>query len=76
MGLLASLSLFAATVGPVMSGGPIVAPRLDALAVYLPGYRVTWTGAFIGAAYMFFLGYGSGRVIATIYNVVAPKKRP
>jgi hypothetical protein len=74
LGLLASLGLFAATLMPVMSGDPMVAHRLGALSVYLPGYRVTWTGAFIGAAYMFFLGYGSGRVIATIYNRVAPKK--
>jgi hypothetical protein len=74
LGLLASLGLFAATLVPVMRGDSMVAPRLGALSVYLPGYRVTWAGAFIGAAYMFFLGYGSGRVIATIYNRVAPKK--
>jgi len=42
--------------------------------VYLPGYSVTWTGAFIGAAYMFFLGYGAGRTIATIYNRIVAKR--
>jgi uncharacterized membrane protein YdjX (TVP38/TMEM64 family) len=46
----------------------VVGPRLGLLSVYFPGYSVTWTGAFIGAAYMFFLGYGAGRVVATIYN--------
>jgi len=65
LGLLAALALFAATVILVMRGGHDVGKHLGMLGVYLPGYQVTWTGAFIGAAYMFFLGYGAGRMIAT-----------
>jgi hypothetical protein len=41
--------------------------------VYLPGYSVSWTGAFIGAGYAFFLGYGAGRTIATVYNWITAR---
>ena len=68
LGFVSALGLFVATVWLVLRGGPVVGPHLGLLSVYLPGYSVTWTGAFIGAAYMFFLGYGAGRVVATIYN--------
>jgi hypothetical protein len=68
LGVVAALGLFVATVWLVIKGGPVVGPRLGLLSVYFPGYSVTWPGAFIGAAYMFFLGYGAGRVVATIYN--------
>jgi hypothetical protein len=68
LGVVGALGLFVATIWLVIKGGPVVGPRLALLSVYFPGYSVTWTGAFIGAAYMFFLGYGAGRVIATIYN--------
>ena len=68
LGVVAALGLFVATVWLVIKGGPVVGPRLGLLSVYLPGYSVTWAGAFIGSAYMFFLGYGAGRVVATIYN--------
>ena len=65
--------MFVATIVLVLKGGNRVGPHLGLLSTYLPGYRVTWPGAFIGAAYMFFLGYGAGRTIATIYNKVVPK---
>jgi hypothetical protein len=74
LGFLAALFLFTATVFLVIKGGDQVGPHLKLLGVYLPGYSVSWTGAFIGAAYMFFLGYGAGRVVATIYNRTAPKQ--
>jgi hypothetical protein len=73
LGFLASMGLFVATVWLVVKGGPVVGPHLSYLSVYLPGYSVTWKGAFIGGAYMFFLGYGAGRVVATIYNRIVPK---
>lgn len=68
LGFLAALGIFVATVILVVRGGPSVGQHLGLLSVYLPGYSVTWLGAFIGAAYMFFFGYGAGRTIATIYN--------
>jgi hypothetical protein len=63
-----------ATIVLVVRGGQEVGPHLGLLSVYLPGYSVTWPGAFIGAAYMFFLGYGAGRMIATVYNRFAPRR--
>jgi len=73
LGFLAALALFVATIILVVRGGENVGQHLGLLSVYLPGYSVTWPGAFVGAAYMFFLGYGAGRTIATLYNRVAPK---
>lgn len=68
LGFLFALGLFVATAVLVVRGGETVGRHLGLLSVYLPGYSVTWPGAFIGAAYLFFLGYGAGRTIATIYN--------
>jgi len=77
VGSVSALGLFTATVWLVVKGGPVVGPHLGLLSVYLPGYSVTWTGAFVGAAYLFFLGYGVGRVIATIYNrILRSPRRP
>ena len=73
LGFLAALGLFLATVILVIKGGDDPGPHLGLLSVYLPGYRVTWLGAFIGAAYAFFLGYGAGRTIATVYNRIVLK---
>jgi hypothetical protein len=73
LGFLGALALFVATATLVVRGGENVGPHLALLSVYLPGYSVTWEGAFIGAAYLFFIGYGAGRTIATIYNRIAPK---
>jgi hypothetical protein len=75
LGFVSALALFVATVWLVVKGGPVVGPHLGLLSVYLPGYSVTWAGAFIGAAYMFFLGYGAGRVIATLYNRIVRSHR-
>jgi hypothetical protein len=76
-GSVAALGLFVATIWLVVKGGPVVGPHLGLLSAYLPGYSVTWPGAFIGGAYLFFLGYGTGRVIATIYNrIVRSNWRP
>jgi hypothetical protein len=74
LGLLAALGLFLATAILVLRGGPAVGRHLNLLSIYLPGYSVTWPGAFIGAAYMFFLGYGAGRMIATVYNRIVLKR--
>ena len=68
LGFVAALALWVATVWLVVKGGAEVGAHLGLLSAYLPGYDVTWTGAFIGAGYMFFFGYGAGRVVATIYN--------
>jgi hypothetical protein len=66
-GILAAI-LFAATAALVIKGGEDVGALLHYLDVYLPGYQVTWSGALIGAVYLFGLGWLSGRTIGGIYN--------
>src|SRR5436190_23719985 len=70
IGLFLGLGLLLATVVLVVKGGPHPGPHLSLLAVYFPGYRVTWSGACIGFVYAFVVGYGIGRTVATIYNRV------
>jgi hypothetical protein len=70
-GLLCGLGLFVSTLILVLKGGDRVGPHLGLLSVYLPGYRVTIAGAFIGFVYLFVIGYAVGRGIGTIYNAIA-----
>jgi hypothetical protein len=68
IGLLLGVGLFLATALLVLKGGPTVGPHLSLLGEYLPGYRVTWGGAFVGFVYMFVIGYATGRIIGWVYN--------
>jgi hypothetical protein len=67
-GLVLGLGLLVATNVLVVRGGETVGPHLGLLGLYLPGYSVTFAGSLIGFVYAFVIGYGCGRVIATIYN--------
>jgi hypothetical protein len=71
VGLLFGLGIFLATLLLVLKGGPNVGPHLSLLGQFLPGYRVTWAGAFIGFMYLFVIGYAVGRVIGGVYNALA-----
>lgn len=71
VGLLFGLAIFLATIVLVMKGGKTVGPHLALLGQYLPGYRVTVPGAFIGFVYLFVIGYGVGRIIGAVYNALA-----
>lgn len=70
-GLLLGVGLFVATIILVAKGGPNVGQHLGLLREYLPGYRVTVAGAFLGFIYAFVIGYALGRVIGVVYNKVA-----
>lgn len=70
-GMLLGLGLFVATVVLVLKGGVNVGQHLSLLSVYLPGYRTTIPGAFLGFVYMFVIGYALGRIVGTVYNWVA-----
>jgi hypothetical protein len=74
-GLLFGFGLFFATIFLVIKGGPVVGPHLGLLGVFLPGYRVTVLGSFVGFVYAFVIGYGFGRLIAWTYNLVAHRSR-
>ncbi len=71
VGLLFGSALFLGTIVLVMRGGRHVGPHLGMLWVFLPGYRVTFGGAFIGFAYAFVIGYAVGRLIGLVYNALA-----
>lgn len=70
-GLVLGGGLFLATIVLVLRGGAQVGQHLGMLSVFLPGYRVTWAGAFIGFVYLFVLGYALGRLIGAVYNRLA-----
>ena len=68
VGLLAGAGLFVATNVLVLRGGEDVGRHLGLLAVYFPGYRVTFLGSLVGFVYAFVIGYALGRLIGTVYN--------
>ena len=70
-GLLAGGGLFIATNVLVLKGGPNVGTHLRLLAVYFPGYRVTFLGSLVGFVYAFVVGYALGRLIGSVYNRIA-----
>ena len=71
LGLLFGLAIFLATALLLLKGGSTVGPHLALIGEYLPGYRVTWPGAFIGFVYLFVIGYAVGRIIGGVYNALA-----
>lgn len=71
-GVLCSLLLFLATAILLLQSTPQdypVGPHLSDLAEYLPGYAVSWTGAFIGAFYGFVVGALLGFAAAVYWNL-------
>ena len=68
IGLLCALLLFATTNALVLRGGPNPGDLLKHLALYLPGYTVSFDGSLVGAAYTFAIGYLLGRLIGVVYN--------
>jgi hypothetical protein len=71
LGLFFGLSLALATIVLVFRGGATIGPHLGLLGIFLPGYRVSIAGAFIGFAYLFVIGYAIGRLIGMVYNKLA-----
>ena len=71
VGSMLGLTLFVATIILVMKGGDAVGPHLALLAVFLPGYTVSFAGACIGFVYLFVIGYAFGRLTGTLYNYFA-----
>jgi hypothetical protein len=71
LGILLGTGLFLATNFLVVKGGPHVGEHLALLAVFFPGYRVTFFGSIIGFCYAFAAGFVAGMVLGAVYNKVA-----
>jgi hypothetical protein len=67
-GLVAGLVIFLATNWLVLKGGEVVGPHLVLLGQFFPGYRVTFGGSLLGAAYGFGCGFVLGASVSTLYN--------
>lgn len=67
-GLLFGGGLFLATNLLVLKGGQQVGRHLSLLAVFFPGYSVTFVGSIVGFIYAFVLGYAIGRLVGGVYN--------
>jgi len=67
-GLMAGLVIFIATNWLVLKGGEVVGPHLALLGQFFIGYRVTFEGSLIGAAYGFICGFVVGGFVAWMYN--------
>lgn len=72
LGIVFALVLFSATAILLIKSalsGVVAGPHLALLGIYLPGYEVSWTGAFLGAAYLFVVGALLGFVLAVLWNL-------
>jgi len=68
---VAAAFLFVLTLGLVIKGSPPgtpVGPHLAQLAVFFPGYTVTYVGAIVGAAYASAFGGALGFALAAVWN--------
>ena len=68
IGLMAAVGIFVATNWLILKGGEIVGPHLILLNQFFIGYRVTFWGSLIGAAYAFVYGFVGGCFVARMYN--------
>lgn len=73
VGLLMAAGLFVATNWLVLKGGYDVGAHLNLLGQYFIGYRVTFLGSFIGAAYAFVVGFAGGFAVARLYNALTSR---
>ena len=71
LGIFAGTGLFLATNFLVLKGGPHVGAHLNLLAVFFPGYRVSFFGSIIGFGYGFLVGFVGGVVLGAVYNKLA-----
>jgi hypothetical protein len=71
LGIFMGTGLFLATNFLVLKGGPNVGAHLSLLAVFFPGYRVTFFGSIVGFCYAFVLGFIGGVILGVLYNKLA-----
>ncbi|MBL7076637.1 MAG: NAD(P)/FAD-dependent oxidoreductase [Kiritimatiellae bacterium] len=69
-GIVSGLGLFVATAVLLLRGGEPVGPMLSLLGHYMPGYRLTWLGAFVGMAEVALLVFVLAYALARTRNVL------
>lgn len=67
MGLFTGLLLWLATAILLLRGGTDVGKHLSLLGIFLPGYEVTWAGAWVGLFWGLILGGLSGAILYASY---------
>lgn len=68
IGVASAVCVFAVTAIAVAVAP--ATPGLHLLAEYFAGYSVSWSGAFIGAAWAFATGFFAGWFVAFVRNLV------
>ncbi len=69
VGSVSGLGLFIATVVLLLREGSLVGRHLVRLGYFLPGYQVTWPGAFVGLVEAALVGAALGALLALAWNV-------
>lgn len=67
IGLMTGAILWLATAVLLLKGGENIGMHLGLLSVFLPGYEVTWSGAWVGLIWGFVAGAASGAVLYWTY---------
>lgn len=67
IGAMSGVILWVATVVLLLRGGENVGLHLNLLAVFFPGYSVTWAGSWIGLVWGFIAGAVSGALVYWTY---------
>ncbi len=71
-GTVCALALALLTAALLVKGAPPSVPigtHLGLLAIYLPGYSVSWGGSVLGALYGWMIGAAIGSVWAILWNL-------
>ena len=69
--VLGGTALFLVTAWLLIQGGYNVGEHLGLLGNFLPGYTVSWPGAFLGFFYGALIGGLLGWTVAQVYNRVS-----
>lgn len=69
IGIVSGVILFLATAIALLKSDDIIKPYLSLLSHYLFGYRVTWTGAFLGLVEAGSIGFILGYLFAYLRNL-------
>ncbi len=73
-GMVGGLGVWVATAWLLVRGGSNVGEHLILLRNYMPGFAVTWPGAFIGLFWGALFGAAIGWLFAWVYNQVVERR--